>query len=273
VLQFQTAAKTIGAAMEFIKNPSREAFAAIGAAAKESAKAVADTFVNTARAVATNTGVVSKRTEEALAAREQMEQDHAARVEEIAQAQVDRLSAINKQRAEEAVGAMEEIAIAEENHAARAEELAQRRAKHAKEGAALEAKLQDELDRQREAAQKKQLADELAANDKKLQAAKDLAAKKVAEFIEEARAEKDARKDEQREADKAARLEAQAARGVRSRRPGNRRARLKKLAKKSAGSRNCLNSTNSAWRLKACGQICRNTTGSWTRCCNGLDRG
>jgi hypothetical protein len=70
-----------------------------------------------------------------------------------------------------------------------------------------------ELDAQHQAFQKKQLADELAANAEKLAAAKDLAKKKIAEFIEESKVKKDEAKQEERDAKKQAEMEARVARG------------------------------------------------------------
>ena len=72
---------------------------------------------------------------------------------------------------------------------------------------------QKEIDAQHNAWQKKQLDDEMAANADKLAAAKDLAKKKIGEFIAEARQKKDDEKQEARDARKQAELEGRMDRG------------------------------------------------------------
>jgi len=73
---------------------------------------------------------------------------------------------------------------------------------------------QKELDAQHDAHQKKQLANELAANQEKLAAAKDLSKKKIADFIAEAQQKKADAKQEARDAAKEAELEGQLQRGT-----------------------------------------------------------
>jgi hypothetical protein len=120
--------------------------------------------------------------------------------------------------------AVSETALTLEQRTAKAQEDADKRVEIEKQAAEkikqanddiadAEADMQKQLDAIHDAAQKKQLADELAANDKKMQAAQDLAKMKIAEFIAEARAKKDAAKEEERDAKKQARLEAQLAAG------------------------------------------------------------
>jgi hypothetical protein len=211
VAQFQTAAKTIGAAIEFIKNPSREAFAAIGTAARESAKAVADTYVNTAKAFATNTGIVSRRTEEAIAARGQIEQEHADRVAAIAQAQADRLNAIGKKRVDDAAAQLEQIGIAAANNANAVEDAKQREIDALKEADKVQQEIKDRQDRDR--------ADELKAELdalNKIKAAREETAKKtVGQFIEEAAKDKDEQAAADKDRERGERLRERAAkRGV-----------------------------------------------------------
>jgi hypothetical protein len=80
VAQFQILTRTAGAVFEFLQSRSRESFRAIAREAEAATADAAQAYVDMAKAVAGSSGLVTKRTEAALSARAQIEQDLADRV-------------------------------------------------------------------------------------------------------------------------------------------------------------------------------------------------
>jgi len=210
VNQFKTLATVVTTTMEFIRRPTRENFAAIGEAGKAAGKAIADTFINTGKAIATQTGIVSKRTEAALAQRQQYEDDHAKRVQAINEAHFARLAKLGENRKTEAITVIEQITQAEENAAEKKEDLERRKQDAAKRTADLEKERAAKEKQERE----KALNDEIAGLEKIKAEREKIAGKRVADVIGEAKQKRDLDKELAKDAAKAEELEGQLKRGT-----------------------------------------------------------
>jgi chromosome segregation ATPase len=210
VNQFKAMGKVVIATFEFIRKPSREGFRAIGDAAVAAAKATVDAHVNMAKAIATNTGIVSKRTEAALEARGKLEQEHADRVAAINQAHTDRLIAMHADRVDKHVEGLEVINEAEIARTRQQEELEKRKQDAIKRTAELEA----ELAKQQKADREKDLQGEIAGLEKQQAEHRALAQRRVDDLINEQRQARDIEKDKAKEARRAEELEGRIARGA-----------------------------------------------------------
>lgn len=208
--QFRAMARVVSATIEFIKKPSREGFRAIGTAAKDAAKSVIDAHVNLARAIATNTGIVNERTEAALAARAELEKDHAARVEAIAARQTARLNAMQDKRKKTHIEALNAIDEAEVARLGKQEQLEKAKQDAIKRVAALEKKAAAK----EKAARDKALQEEIARLERVQRERQELAQKRVADLINEAQQDRDDDREKSRESWRAQELKARMARGA-----------------------------------------------------------
>ena len=170
--------------------------AAAGKAAQDAADAIVKQYQKTREAK-----------NAALTAAIQAEKEAAAMTSEIQAAGLDKLNLTLEQQTAAAQKAAQERVEAERKAADEIQKIRDDIAK-------AEDDRQKELDAQHDAHQKKQLANELAANQEKLAAAKDLSKKKIADFIAEAQQKKADAKEEARDAAKEEELEGQLKRGT-----------------------------------------------------------
>lgn len=213
--QFKSMGDVAVAAFNMIRRPSRETFRALGDAVKNHVSVAVEAYKQYGRALAGENEIVSRRTEEALEARQAMHDQHASNLEKIAQRQADRANKIAEDQAKaevEQIKFVRDAAIdAEDARIAAAEE----RAAKLKE-------TQDELTRNLEALEKEQ-ADHVADQErKKTQARRDaldeaqkLARRRVADVIAEAEREKQLAAEVAREDERMQRLQDNVRRGVR----------------------------------------------------------
>jgi len=112
VVEFRGVKDVILATFNAIKNPSKESFAAIGKAAKNASQETIQAVKDYAAAIRGENSKVTKRVEEALADRVQLQKDAAARILEVEQWAADKLNGVKIKSAEET--AQELIKIAQD---------------------------------------------------------------------------------------------------------------------------------------------------------------
>lgn len=195
VNQWRTAGAVIGKTISFIKNPSKQAFKDIGSASVDAAKAIKDTFVNTAKAIATNTGLQSDRTTEALDELARIEQEHAANVAKIDSDLQDSLWGNAKKRSDANAKALEIIAIAEQSNAAKLKEISDEKLK-----------LQESIAKAQKESSVKAAETEIKALEDAESKRKEIADSTVAAYLEQIRSKKQADKQWARDQLRAERL-------------------------------------------------------------------
>ncbi len=176
-----------------IRRPSREAFRAVGEAAKKAAKDAKDAAIEMARAFADGSQITTRRTDEATAARAAIERDHVARVEAINAAHTTRLMGETKKRVEAEKDAIGDVIDASALAAKKREELE----KH-----------QADIEKQIADARKREAQERIAALNEEAARRAEIAAMTVKQYIDEQReAEKAAKAEERREKRDAKRME------------------------------------------------------------------
>ncbi|MCK9571393.1 hypothetical protein M0R72_20765 [Candidatus Pacearchaeota archaeon] len=195
VNQWRTAGDVIGKTISFIKNPSKQAFKDIGSASVDAAKAIKDSFVNTAKAIATNTGIQSDRTTDALADLTRIEQEHAANVAKIDSDLQDSLWGNNKDRVDGSKKTLEEIAIAEQSNAAKLKAISDEKLK-----------LQEGITKAQKEASVKSAEEEIKALEDAESKRREIADSTVSAYLDQIRSKKQADKQWERDQLKAERL-------------------------------------------------------------------
>ena len=195
VNQWRTAGDVIGKTISFIKHPSKQAFKDIGSASVDAAKAIKDTYVNTAKAIATNTGIQSDRTTDALNDLTRIEQEHAANVAKIDSDLQDSLWGNNKDRVDGSKKTLEEIAIAEQSNAAKLKAISDEKLK-----------LQEGITKAQKEASVKSAEEEIKALEDAESKRREIADSTVAAYLDQIRSKKQADKQWERDQLRAERL-------------------------------------------------------------------
>jgi hypothetical protein len=176
---------------EAIRRPSKAAFQAAKEAFEDYVKTGIEANKRLGKAIAGESGLVTKRTEAALKDREGLQERHDARMAAIAARHAKKSVEGESEAAEESGAAQETIAIAAENTAKRREELAKR---------------QKDLQKELADAEKKAAAERVQAARDELAEKERIASQSVRAFIDGVRQQRRAERQWERDQERARRL-------------------------------------------------------------------